>query len=201
MIIFQFADQKKYNFRQGFSLIELMVAMFIFSMLLGGMIAVSIAGLRSYGKSKAVKTVTEDVGFAMNSIAKDVRMGKIESAGKLVSAALPSSDLIVTRNSSREIIRYEVTPKKMISCKCADADCLDAGRTNCKDMVDLTLTDMNFDLTTSGFHNQKTDTTSATKNRGWAQINLNIESPTMEKDSIRVQTVVSSRDYGWEEVP
>ena len=189
---------------KGFSLIELIVAMFIFVMMMGAMVAVSVAGFRSYGKSKAIKTVTEDVGFAINSIAKDVRMGKIESDNVPITSS-PSAELFITRNSSQEKVCY-------LLLRGTDNDYLAVNSsvsptaTSCpvyssayKKIVDLGGTGMKFDAT-SGFRNQKTDTISATKIRGWAEINLNIASPSMETDSIFVQTIVSSRDYGWEEL-
>jgi prepilin-type N-terminal cleavage/methylation domain-containing protein len=186
------------NFRKGFSLIELIVAMFIFGLVMVAMVAVSVAGFRSYGKSKAIKTVTEDVGFAINSIAKDVRMGRIESDDVPIANG-PSSVLIVTRNSTQTIVRYEKTSTKLSSCECATVACPPASRTRCSDIVDLSSAGMTFDAT-SGFHNQKTAPIPNPTVRGWAEINLNIASPSMETDSISVQTIVSSRDYGWEAV-
>jgi prepilin-type N-terminal cleavage/methylation domain-containing protein len=183
------------NFCKGFTLIELIVSMFIFMMVMGAMVAVSSAGFRSYGKSKAIKTVTENVAFAINLITKDVRMGKIESVNNLDP---PNSELIITRNGSLEIVQYKITASKLSVCDCGiDKTC--AIPTGCNDIVDLTPTGASF-AGTSGFRNQKTDTASATKIRGWVEINLNIENLTMETDSIRVQTVVSSRDYGWSQL-
>jgi hypothetical protein len=54
-------------------------------------------------------------------------------------------------------------------------------------------------VTSSGFYSLPTSAT----NRGWVEINLNIEPAAgkeMEADQINVQTIVSSRDYGWEEI-
>ncbi|MFA6285504.1 MAG: prepilin-type N-terminal cleavage/methylation domain-containing protein [Parcubacteria group bacterium] len=183
------------NYRKAFTLIELIVSMFIFMMVMGAMVAVSAAGFRSYGKSKAIKTVTENVAFAINSITKDARMGKIQSVNNLDP---PNSELIITRNGSQETVKYRITADKLSICSCGiDKTC--AAPTGCNDIVDLTLTGAIF-AGTSGFRNQKTDTISATKIRGWVEINLNIENSAMETDSIRVQTVVSSRDYGWSEL-
>jgi len=191
------------NYRKGFTLIELLVAMFIFMMVMGGMVAVSVAGFRSYRKSKEIKTVTEDVGFAINSITKDVRMGKIESANVLIGSS-PSTELFITRNSSQEKVCYLIS-------RGTDNDYLVVNNsvsptaTSCpayssayKKIVDLSGTGMKFDLT-SGFRNQQTFPIPDPTIRGWAEINLNVESPGMETDSIHVQTTVSSRDYGWEE--
>ncbi|MCX6763051.1 MAG: prepilin-type N-terminal cleavage/methylation domain-containing protein [Candidatus Moranbacteria bacterium] len=196
------------NSRKGFTLIELLVAMFIFVMIMGAMVAVSMAGFRSYGKSKAIKTVTEDVGFAITSITKDVRMGKVEKVVAYANGGLENS-LMLTRNSTGIKICYVLAGSTLTLLE---------NTTNCVDgtpkiMVDLTGTDMTFDAT-SGFYSCPTanDTSVASgfyqcpagsgvfARRGWAEINLNIASPSMETDSISVQTIVSSRDYGWEEV-
>jgi len=194
---------------KGFTLIELMVAMFIFMMVMVAMVAVSIAGFRSYSKSKAIKTVTEDVGFAINSITKDVRMGKIESA---YANGGEGNFLLVTRNANQTKVCYKITNsnKQLILVDKSKNDCTaDTGGAE-KILVDLG-TDMDFDAT-SGFRSCVTDNkgdgtvtacngVSNEKRRGWAEINLNIEDPTMDTDSIHVQTIVSSRDYGWESVP
>jgi len=64
---------------RGFSLIELMVSIFILSIVLIAMVAVFAAVTRSYYKSKAIKSVTEDIQHAIGLIAKDVRMGSVKS--------------------------------------------------------------------------------------------------------------------------
>jgi len=184
------------NFRKGFTLIELMVAMFIFVLLLGAMVAVSVAGFRSYGKSKAIKTVTEDVGFAINSITKDVRMGKIESADN--TGSTPSASLVVTLNRNQKMVCYKISATLTSLDLCdSNSDC--STTSNCKSLVDLSGAGMTFDAT-SGFRNQKTAPIPNPTVRGWAEINLNIASPSMETDSISVQSTVSSRDYGWQNV-
>ena len=184
-------ENSEKNYHEGFTLIELLVSMFIFAVVMGGMVAVSVAGFRSYGKSKAVKTVMEDVGFAINSIAKDVRMRKIESDNSNTSP--PSKQLIITRNSTQTRVCYKIAADNKSLGVC-DGTC-----GNCNKIVDLSGASMAFD-STSGFRNQQTAPIPNPTIRGWAEINLNIASPTMETDSISVQTIVSSRDYGWEEV-
>jgi prepilin-type N-terminal cleavage/methylation domain-containing protein len=196
--------------KRGFSLIELMVAMFIFVILMGAMVAVSIAGFRSYGKSKAIKTVTEDVGFALNSIAKDVRMGKIEN-GNSYATGNPSDYLLVTRNRGGRVCYKIDSTSISVADLASGIDCSSLIYTN--KIVDLSSTGMQFDNPgTAKFRSCITDNkgdgtvtacngVSNVKRRGWAEINFNISSPSMETDSISVQTVVSSRDYGWEDVP
>jgi prepilin-type N-terminal cleavage/methylation domain-containing protein len=193
---------------EGFSLIELMVAMFIFVMVMGAMVAVSTSGFKSYIKSRSIKTVSEDVGFAINSITKDVRMGKIEKSSTYADGSRKNK-LMLTRNSTQQKVCYVVSGDNL---KLSVFE----GTTNCSDgtekvLVDLTGSNMVFDSATVGFRSCPSASTATDPGyyacpsttelrRGWAQINLNIELPSMETDSIRVQTIVSSRDYGWEEL-
>lgn len=194
---------------EGFSLIELIVAMFILALVMGGMIMVSVSVFRSYQKSKAVKTVLEEIGFAINSITKDVRMGGMEKSSTYANGGLESR-LMVVRNRNQQKVCYALSSDYL---KLSVFE----GTTNCsngteKILVDLTGTGMVFDAT-SGFRSCPSAAvadivqdpgyyacpSSAELRRGWAEINLNIGNPTMETDSIRTQTIVSSRDYGWEE--
>jgi prepilin-type N-terminal cleavage/methylation domain-containing protein len=196
---------------QGFSLIELLVSMFIFALVMGAMVAVSVAGFQSYQKSKAIKRVTEDIGYAINLFTKDVRMGKIKSdaTSDCVSLNLtdpPKSCLVVTRNSGGKTVCYKIDPgapeKLTLYENGVSGNWCSGG--SAKILVDLTGTGMNFDTTKSGFYNMITSPGAVlppNKIRGWSELNLDIENPSMATDSIGAQTTVSSRDYGWENVP
>lgn len=179
--------------KKGFTLIELMVAISIFAMVLVAMMAVFNSALGAYQKGRAVKKVMEDSQFALNSIAKDVRMGKIESDDH--TASPPSSNLKITRNRDQIMVCYNIEASNKLEI--CDGNC-----TGCKSLVDLSETGMSF-ASTSGFRNEKTfpippDTPTR---RGWVEINLiiaMIAGQEMDADSINLQTIVSSRDYGWE---
>lgn len=184
--------RRKKNSCKGFTLIELVVAIFIFSIILVGVLTISVSVLNSYQKAKAIKTVKENAEFALSSIAKDVRMGKIESAD---TGAGKSDTFEITRNRNQTKVCYRKTANTLDIC---DSGCA----SNCKSLVDLSGTGMSFD-STSGFRNQQTEPIPNPTVRGWVEINLNIVADTgkeMEADQINVQTTVSSRDYGWEKV-
>ena len=190
---------KRNSLVRGFTLIELLVSMFILIMVMGAMAEISVSIFQSYNKSRAIKTVSENVGFAMNSIAKDVRMGKILSTSECKADGSTKICLVVVRNAGGAKICYRFrTDYRGLGWKdiSAGGSCDASGTFN---SIVLLPTGMTFDKTTSGFRYQKTDTTSATKIRGWVEMNFNIDNPTMTTDSINVQTTVSSRDYGWDE--
>lgn len=195
------SKRKKTSGESGFSLIELLVSMFILVMLVGAMTVVSVSIFQSYRKSKAIKTVSENISFALNSIAKDVRMGKIESA---YATGSRSDYLFITRNRDRVKVCYRVEDAYLGKQENVSGANCSSDENDYEKIVDLSGTGMSFDIATSGFYSLPTDAETIVtpgQNRGWTEINLNIENPTMETDSIRVQTIVSSRDYGWEEAP
>jgi len=205
----------------GFTLIELMVSMFILALVLSGMVAVSVAGFQSYQKARAIKIVMENTSFALNSIAKDVRMGKItptSSAG--VTNGIRQNYLLLTRNSTGVAVCYVISGNGLVLG-------VREGVTNpsCNDgvlkvLIDLTGTGMVFDATSGfrscpsapsttdmGYYTCPSSMSASELRRGWAEINLNVV-PTdgvsnlgMSSDAINVQTTVSSRDYGVETAP
>ena len=174
--------------------------MFMLIVVMGAMVAVSVSVFQAYQKSKATKTVSEDVGFAINSITKDVRMGRILSTSECPSDGTTKSIcLVVVRNTDGSKICYRFrTDYQSLEMKniTAGGNCDATGTFS---SIAFFPTGMNF--SGSGFFSQATDTTSVIKTRGWAEMNFNIENPTMATDSIHVQTTVSSRDYGWEVAP
>lgn len=194
--------------RKGFTLIELLVAIFIFSLITVAIVSVFVSMATAYGKAKAIKTVKENAEFAMASIAKDVRMGKIETsdANCFGAGTSPKSCLIVTRNRGGKVC-YKIT-SLVLEIDDENGDCTGT----MKNLVDLSNLNMSFDTLTSGFYSCPstfgTPTScpaggSSENRRGWVEINLNIKSVAgkeMEADQINVQTIVSSRDYGWEEI-
>jgi prepilin-type N-terminal cleavage/methylation domain-containing protein len=173
--------------KKGFTLIELLVAIFIFSLIMVSIVSVFASTVKAYSKAKSMKILKENIEFAISSIAKDVRMGKIESTD---TGAGISDTFEVTRNIDQTRVCYQKTASTLDVC--------DSGCSTCKSLVDLSGAGMSFD-STSGFRNEQTTPTS----RGWVEINLNIAMTAgqeMNADSINVQTMVSSRDYGWENV-
>jgi len=211
-------DTKNFSSQRGLTLIELIVAIFIFSLITVAILSVFVSTVTAYGKARAIKSVKENTEFAISSIAKDVRMGKIESsdincieAGTSIS---PKACLMVTRNRGGKVC-YQISANALSICENAGASCsvCSAGY---KNIIDLSGTNMTFDISTSGsgFYSCPTDTsetaslplclaTPAEKGRGWAEMNFNINvtaGKEMETDQINVQTIVSSRDYGWEEM-
>jgi prepilin-type N-terminal cleavage/methylation domain-containing protein len=208
--------QKSKKTSRGFTLIELIVAIFIFSVITVSIVSVFVSVTKSYQKSKAIKFVKESAEFALTSIAKDVRMGKIEKSATY-SDGSRKDYFLVTRNRTQQKVCY-------IFSKDGGDDLVKLsvieGTSNCsgteKVLVDLSGTGMTFkadsgfracpsaeieDIVADPGYFDCPSSVSAELRRGWVEMNLEIGNPSMETDEIKIQTVVSSRDYGWGDVP
>lgn len=92
--------------QQGFSLVEMMIAMVVGLMLLGGVITVFAGTKRSAQMNSAMALLQEHGRFAMNSIVSDVRMAGFQGcADSRVKATIratlaPTDDYAETYLSS-----------------------------------------------------------------------------------------------------
>lgn len=64
----------------GYSLIELIVAVGVFAVVITIMSGSFIISLRGQGKSQTAQNVADNTRYAMDVIAKEIRMGKIKAA-------------------------------------------------------------------------------------------------------------------------
>src|SRR4030065_2381759 len=93
-------DKRKFS-AQGFTLIELLVAIFILSIVLVGMVSVFVSSAEAYTKARAIKYLTDNVQFALASVTKDIRMGRIESSdANCTGTGAVRRCLMVTRNAT-----------------------------------------------------------------------------------------------------
>lgn len=199
------------NFQKGFTLVELLVAIFIFSLVMVAIVSVFVSLVVSYGKIKAIKTVKENAEFAMNFIAKDVRMGKIESYYKVgTGSTVPLTGtlkpyLVVSRNRGGKVCYHLDMANKFLGIQegIDVSNTCSASQGDYRKLIDLSGTKMTFG-SLSGFYSLPTDTKSVTKKRGWVEMNINISMESgseMSADQINIQTIISSRDYGWDKMP
>lgn len=205
--------------KKGFTLIELIVAIGIFSLIMISIVSVFVSIAKAYDKAKIMKNLKENMDFALSSIAKDVRMGRIEGTFTVGGGGTPITNngttrqeyFAVTRNREQQVACYYINSEYLGvaigSSGSADpvvfADCPASGY---EKIVDLRGTEMNFDVGTSGtagFYSLATSPPDDPTSRGWVELNFNTimaSGQEMNADSINIQTIVSSRDYGWEKV-
>ncbi len=177
---------------------ELLISIFIFSLISIAIIAVFVSSVMSYQKSRSIKFLKENIEYSLNSIAKDVRMSSIVSSGN----GSRSLTLELRRNRGGAIC-YEIDSGSL-SYDDSPGDCTGT----MKKMIDLSGAEMAIDTSTSGFYFCPSAVSSGDfcqvageNGRGWVEINFNVNMDAgaeMRSDQISVQTIVSSRDYGWE---
>ncbi len=68
-----------FNDKRGFTLIELIVALAIFSILLTAVASSAVAIIRAQRESFAMQNIGEQVGYVLESMSKEIRMSKIVS--------------------------------------------------------------------------------------------------------------------------
>jgi prepilin-type N-terminal cleavage/methylation domain-containing protein len=213
------------NFRKGFTLIELIVSIAIFSLIMVSLASVFVSTVRAYSKARVMKDLKGNIDFAIGSIAKDVRMGRIESpfdiydSGTKIDTVTNDGTIkdyfAVTRNISQGVVCYHIDDADGVYLGVAAGTSASTGvyascplddSTNYSRIVDLTGTEMSFDTGasgTAGFYSLATDPPTTPTRRGWVEVNFNIAVTSgneMDADLINVQTIVSSRDYGWENI-
>lgn len=82
------------NTQQGFSLIELMVALTIFSIVMTVAIGTLLVLIDANGKAQAVSSATTNLSFAIDSMTRNLRTGRdyyCTSASNLNGSTLPST--------------------------------------------------------------------------------------------------------------
>jgi prepilin-type N-terminal cleavage/methylation domain-containing protein len=145
------------NTNPGFTLIELLVSIFIFSLITVAIVSVFVSTTKAHQKARAIKFVKENAEFAISSIAKDVRMGKIEGKFRVGSKIYTNNGtqgqyFVITRNRTGETICYSLTEKYLGEAKATGLDySFTPPIPNCpsapadyKKLIDLTDTGMKF---------------------------------------------------------
>ncbi len=91
--------------RRGFSLIEVLVSIFIFAIIMTATANIFGHTVKSYRYARASQAALEDAQFAMNRIAKSLRTSSVQSVG-------PGGQSIIIYDYSRSggaCVRYRIT--------------------------------------------------------------------------------------------
>ncbi|MFA7209735.1 MAG: prepilin-type N-terminal cleavage/methylation domain-containing protein [Parcubacteria group bacterium] len=192
--------ENKRNKYKGFSLMEMVVAIFVFSLVMttATAIFVKVAGARK--KTKAIQKDVEDVRFVMEQMAKTLRTSTVMYV-KPIAGVSHSQDIQVYDNSQGRCIEYRIYDQKIQSRTGTSSDSNGDGKVDgCSfvnvpfgDMVGANVGDLKFDVIKSD---------SLTNKIGKVTISAQVcygGSTTCagSSDVVRIQTTVSLRDY-WE---
>lgn len=88
----------------GFSLLEMIVAMFIFSLIITATVSVFVASYAAQRKSKDIQLAIEDSRGAIELMAKNIRMGTIDSADTIPGTA---DEIAFYNYSQNKCIKYK----------------------------------------------------------------------------------------------
>lgn len=177
--------KKNYN-RKGFSMVEVMVALFItiiVMMTAVGIFSKSVYGLRN---AKAVQKDLENAQYAMNLMAKTLRTSSVVS-----SSGSPIKNIRIYDHSQGKCIGYRIDTNSLEYAE-------NTGVVTELGCVAYALTFA--DLTTGFVDGVFTVVPSSSATRGKVTVSLKIcpESGCggNPKDEVKIQTTVSLRDYG-----
>lgn len=112
---------------KGFSLLEMITAIFIFSIAITLSVSIFIGAFNSRGKSKEIQQATEDVRFAIEIMAKNIRMSTIDNKD--------NNRVYIFNYSQNKCIKYEFTGGDLKTGEVSLSSRLDGDGNiiNCKD--------------------------------------------------------------------
>ncbi|MDP1620561.1 MAG: prepilin-type N-terminal cleavage/methylation domain-containing protein [Candidatus Moranbacteria bacterium] len=188
------------NKYKGFSLMEMVVAIFVFSLVMTTATAVFIKVASARKKVKTIQKDVEDARFAMEQMAKTLRTSTIMYVKPLAGVS-HSQDIQVYDNSQGRCVEYRISNQKIQSRTGASSDSNDDGKVDsCSfvnvpfgDMVGANVGDLKFDVVKSDGSANKIGKVTIS-----AQICYGGSTTCAgSSDMVRIQTTVSLRDY-WE---
>jgi len=158
---------------KGFTIIELLVALAIFSLVIVSMAAVAVSVIKSQRKGFVLQESQENARYILESMSKEIRMSKIIS-----NAGDGLSTLNIT-NSKGEDVDYRFVSQKL------------QRQVNGGGWQDLSSANLEI---TGGFYIRK----SASPNRAAVTVVMQVESTTgqvEEQTEIHLQSTISSRSF------
>lgn len=106
---------KKQSNNQGFTLIELLVAMTTFSVVMIAVADIFLTGIGGTQRIFGSQVVQETGRFIMESVAKEIRMGSVDSLGGTAYSSLPDGasgpyDSLAIVNTNGQTVSYVFDP-------------------------------------------------------------------------------------------
>jgi len=185
---------KKVN-QNGFTLVEILVAMMIFGAIVGGVVLFGIRSIEAHTKSQAMQNALENARFAMDSLSRQARISSgINPAGK-------SQEVFFIDNASGNSYCYffDMTNGPALRVMIGDGT-----EVECSEIVSAAEdvvgdhTDPNSKIGISGSFDVK-ETDLNTNERGLLRVNMEVTYNgalgVQGADSRTIQSTVSLRDY------
>ena len=185
---------------QGFTLIEVLISLSIFSIIIGVVILFSVRTLEAHTKSQAMQNSLENARFAIETLNKRIRTShEISDDDGDASQFSSSSEIFFIDNVDGSRYCYMFAGNKLIADRVPDtSEALDCSHGDFGSFVDLVGTDDGKVEVDGAFFVKQTNENN--RRRGFVrtvvEINYNDAAALVtEKDQVEIQSGVSLRDY------
>jgi len=168
---------------KGFTLIEVLVATFVFVIVMSSVSQIFVSAFSAYRREKIIQNNLENAQFAMNTMAKELR-------GSSITASSASSVKFYNYGEKTcYSYRIDVANKELLTIKQSSvSDLLTCNGTS------LTPTTVVVkDVTAGNFTIVQSSSSSAPKTVG--KVTLSLQVGSVGKNPVNIQTTVSLRDY------
>lgn len=198
--------REKFSVRNGFTLTEVLVALFVFSGMLVAVSGVFGGFVKNYRAVKEIQKNLENAQFAMNYLAKTLRTSTMLAPGSLPAtvgtAIASSSDIVTYDNSQDKCFLFEFAGNNLTK-RVKDgpflspySECMaGGGYSDAEDMI----YEVGTEITTAGRFSYPIRTNNdATSdwNIGMVTISMDVGDNLLDKkDLVHIETTVSLRDY------
>lgn len=180
--------------KQGFTLLELLISVFIFSLVMIAVVSLFVRFVTFQKRSRGIQQNMEDTRYAMELMAKTLRTSSVVSCNNFTRAicnARESSIEIYDYSQNKCIRFYSQNNRIRMGSTATDrANCNSGATMASTDLVDNFVRNLDFRAT-------KTDT--ASSQVGKVTISVKVCSTTSctgaENDQANLETTVSLRDY------
>lgn len=186
--------------QKGFSLIEVLVSIAIFSVIVGGILLFSVRTIEVHTKTQAMQNALENARFTIEKLNKKVRTSKeINGDDGIVTNITKSKEIFFVDNvdATKQCFKFE-NDKLIFDSIDADSDAVDCSHADFNNFEILVGSDDTVIKVDGDFILRQTDTSQ--RDRGFVRTVVTIkynDASTLvtEKDQITIQSGVSLRDY------
>ncbi len=112
---------RRFNNQRGFSLMEMLVALGLFSMVMVSAPDIYLLASRSQRRALSMERAQSDARFAMEAITREIRGGSIDYGYYAESAASPVDDLALIASDGSELVFSRSTSTTASACPDAES--------------------------------------------------------------------------------
>ena len=162
---------------KGFTLIEVLVATFVFVIVMSSVSQIFVSAFTAYRREKIIQNNLENAQFAMNTMAKELRGSSIVSSG--------ASSVKFYNYGEKTCYSYSITGGELRTIKQSSADFI-----TCQNATLTLATVVVKDVTAGSFV-----VTPSALNTTVGKVTLSLQVGSVGKNPVNIQTTVSLRDY------